>query len=76
MGSNLRLKLFKFKGPEDPMKTFLEEIFQKIVGARFYSGRDQVRDLCQLMPLNEGDRTKLIDKACKKLSNVMSNLKY
>ena len=72
----IRLKLFKFKGPEDPMKTFLEEIFQKIVGARFYSGRDQVRDLCQLMPLNEGDRTKLIDKACKKLSNVMSNLKY
>ena len=68
-------KLMKFKGPADPLQPFLEELFTKVVAAQFYTGRGQLRDLCKLMKLSNADREKVLDKATKKLSNVMKNTK-
>ena len=68
-------KLMKFKGPADPLQPFLEELLTKVVAAQFYTGRGQLRDLCKLMKLSNADREKVLDKATKKLSNVMKNTK-
>ena len=68
-------KLMKFTGPADPLQPFLEELFTKVVAAQFYTGRGQLRDLCKLMKLSNADREKVLDKATKKLSNVMKNTK-
>ena len=65
----------KFKGSADPLQPFLEELFTKVVAAQFYTGRGQLRDLCKLMKLSNADREKVLDKATKKLSNVMKNTK-
>ena len=68
-------KLMKFKGPADPLQPFLEELFTKVVAAQCYTGRGQLRDLCKLMKHSNADRVKVLDKATKKLSNVMKNTK-
>ena len=69
-------KLIKFKGPANPLQLFLEELFTKVVAAQFYTGRGLLRDLCKLMKLSNADREKVLDKATKKLSNAIKNMKY
>ena len=68
-------KLLKFKDPPDPLQPYLEEIFNKVVAAQFYTGRAQIRDLCKMMNLSDAQREKVLDKATKKLSNVLKNTK-
>ena len=72
----IRLKLFTFRGPPDPLQGSLESIFSKIVKRKQYMGRNKIRELCKQINLNMRDQELVVEKASKKLSNVMKNIKY
>ena len=74
--SEIRLKLLKFKGPEDPLRPKLIALFDEVCKNMRYHTRDELRKICKDLGATEREANILAEKAVKKLCNVMKVMKH
>ena len=73
---SIRVKLLKFKGPDDPLRKRLIGLFHQLCDRMRYIPRGQLKPLARALGASEREASILAEKAVKKVFIAMKSLGY